>query len=311
MKKKMFALALAAVLSLVVCAAGCDQPDNTDENGDTNVEQNKDDTDVKPEERKLRELPADFKYDIREEEYKVTYGGCEIYGKLWEPDEAGKFPLVIFSHGFNGHYTDFRDECKRLAERGYVAYAFDFCGAQSGGKSTGRTEDEYTPMTMKEDLIAVIEELKTLYEVDSTQIFLWGGSQGGFVTALAAADQRVKDSLSAIALYFPAFNIPDDWHGKEGKQSLMGYWIGADYVLSVQDLDPYAVIGDFKKDVCIVWGDKDELVAKKYIDKAVETYGADRAELTVIEGAGHGFGGTALKTAIDTVLAFLEARTFE
>ena len=82
MKKKMFALALAAVLSLVVCAAGCDQPDNTDENGDTNVEQNKDDTDVKPEERKLRELPADFKYDIREEEYKVTYGGCEIYGKL-------------------------------------------------------------------------------------------------------------------------------------------------------------------------------------------------------------------------------------
>ena len=325
MKKAVLALALAGLLSLGAFAVGCDSGSTGGNTGGTNVEQDKDsdpnndqggeqdkDKEEQPAERKLRVLEKDFKYTVTTEEFPVKYGDIEIFGQLWEPKEKGKYPLVILSHGFNGHYTDFPTECRRLAERGYVAYAFDFCGAQQGGKSTGRTADTYTPLTMKEDLINIVQTLtKRLSEVDSTQVFLFGGSQGGFVTALAAADDRVKDLVSAIALYFPAFNIPDDWHGKpEKKTDLMGYYIGADFIKSVQDLDPYALIGNFKKDVCIVWGDQDALVAKKYIDKAMETYG-DKAELTVIPGAGHGFGGAALTTAVDTVLAFLEARTYE
>ena len=328
MKKAVLALALAGLLSLGAFAVGCDSGSNGGTGG-TNVEQDKDqstdqstdqntdeggekDKEETPAERKLRVLDKDFKYTVRTKEFPVKYDDIEIFGQLWEPKEKGKYPLVILSHGFNGHYTDFPLECKRLAERGYVAYAFDFCGAQQGGKSTGRTADTYTPLTMKEDVINIVQTLtKQLSEVDKTQVFLFGGSQGGFVTALAAADERVKDVVSAIALYFPAFNIPDDWHGKpEVKTSLMGYFIGADFIKSVQDLDPYAIIGNFKKDVCIVWGDKDALVAKKYIDKAKETYG-DRAELTVLPGAGHGFGGADLTKAVDTVLAFLEARTYE
>lgn len=318
--KKIFALALAAALSLGAFAVGCGGPANSgntngqgsggtdvENQGNANGEENK-----QPEDRKLRALPEDFKYEVTTEQYPVKYGDVEIFGQIREPDAKGKFPLVILSHGFNGHYTDFPTECTRLAERGYVAYAFDFCGAQNGGKSKGRTEDEYTPLTMKQDLIAIINELKTLYEVDETQIFLFGGSQGGFVTALAAADDAVKELVSAVALYFPAFNIPDDWHGKpEVKTEFMGYFIGAEFIKSVQDLDPYAEIGKFKKDVCIVWGDQDALVKREYIDKAAETYGKDRTELTVIPGAGHGFGGAALTTAVDTVLAFLEARTYE
>lgn len=309
MKKAVFALALAVTLSLGAFAVGCGGGE--DKTGGGDVEQDNV-TEQTPEERKLRVLPADFAYEVCEKDYSVEYDGITIFGHLWEPDAGGKFPLVILSHGFNGHYTAFPLECQRLAQRGYVAYAFDFCGAQSGGKSTGRTEDEYTPFTMKEDLVAVVKALKKLPEVDSTQVFLFGGSQGGFVTALAAADARVKDEIAAIAMYFPAFNIPDDWHGKpQVKTPLMGYSIGAEFIRSVQDLDPYAVIGDFKKDVCIVWGTLDALVARKYIDRAVETYGEDRTDLTVLEGAGHGFTGQHLQTAVSTVLAFLEARTYE
>ncbi len=311
MKKRLIALAVAAVFSAAAFAVGCDQGKPNDSTEDTNVEQDKD-QDTPPAERKLRVLEKDFTYEVTTEEFPVTYGDITIYGKLWEPKEKGKYPLVVLSHGFNGHYSDFPLECQRFAERGYVAYAFDFCGAQKNGLSTGRTEDTYTPLTMKEDLINIVQTLtKKLYEVDSSQVFLFGGSQGGFVTALAAADERMRDLVSAIALYFPAFNIPDDWHGKpEVKTELMGYYIGADFIHSVQDLDPYAVIGDFKKDVCIVWGTQDALVKRQYIDRALDTYGT-KAEFTEIPGAGHGFAGTALTTAVETVLAFLEARTYE
>ena len=267
-------------------------------------------------ERELRHLPTGFSYEVDEEVCTVDYtdgSGREIslYGKIWQPAQEGKYPAVILSHGFNGHWRDFPTECMRFASRGYVCYAFDFSGAQAGGQSTGRTASDYTPFTMKEDLLAAVAKIKTLGNVDTSQVFLFGGSQGGFVTALAAADETVRKDIAAVALYFPAFNIPDDWRGKpERDTALMGYSIGAEFIRSVQDLDPYEVIGAYEKDVCIVWGDQDALVKRQYIDRAVETYGEERVELTVLPGAGHGFGGTALTTAVETVLSFLEAHTY-
>lgn len=267
--------------------------------------------------RTPRVLPEDFRYEVQSNQHSVNYTDSSekeisLYGMLWAPKAEGKFPAIILNHGFNGHYRDFPAECQAFAERGYVCYAYDFCGAQAGGLSTGRTASEYTPFTMKEDLRAAIANVKGLENVDETQIFLFGGSQGGFVTGLTAADDDVKEEVAAIAMYFPAFNIADDWRGKPVQNtSLMGYSIGAAFIQSVQELYPFDVIGNYEKDVCIVWGDQDALVRRQYIDGAVEAYGEDRVELTVIPGAGHGFGGTALNTAVETVLAFFEARTYE
>ncbi len=334
MKKTVLACALAAVFTFGGIMTGCDK--KTDKNADEDTKQEEEMPEKKPDEdkeeqgpaqgdgqdgeeqtpdeggeRKLRVLDKDFTYGVTEREYTVEYDGITLYGTLYRPQPKGKYPLVILSHGFNGHYSDFPKECQRFAERGYVVYTFDYCGAQQNGKSTGRDASSYTPYTMKEDLIAVINKLKNYSRVDPTQIFLFGGSQGGFITALTAADREIADMVSAIALYFPALNIPDDWRGKpEQDTALMGYTIGAEYIKSVQDLDPYEVIGGFEKDVCIVWGDQDPIVHREYIDRAKEVYG-EKCELTVIEGAGHGFGGEALNTAVETVLAFLEARTYE
>ncbi len=286
----------AAILFAALGAAGCG-------------------ADEKPaKEKVLRVLGPDFKYETAHYEHTVGYvdNGKEIAlsGTVYEPDASGKFPAVILSHGFNGHGYDFTEECRRFAERGYICYAFDFCGAQKNGGSTGRTAEEYTPFTMKEDLLHVIEAIGKLSNVDKSQIFLFGGSQGGLVTLLAAADEAVKEKIAGVATYFPALNIPDDWKDKpEETTPLMGYYIGAEFIRSVQNFDPYEVIGEYKGDVCIVWGDKDELVRREYIDRATEVFGT-RAELTVLSGAGHGFGGADLDKAIGTVLAFLEARTY-
>ncbi len=265
--------------------------------------------------RKIRDLPADFAYAVRTEDHTVSYTDSQgrtidLYGRLWEPDAEGVYPAVILCHGFNGRCTDFPTECRRFAARGYVCYAFDFCGAQAGGKSAGRDARTYTPYTMVEDLSAAVDDVAGLPHVDGGQLFLLGGSQGGLVAALAAAE--LGERIAALALYFPALNIPDDWRNAPVRDTpLMGYTVGAEYISSVRELDPYAVIGAYPGDVCIVWGDRDALVARRVIDGAVAAYGQERVELKVIPGAGHGFGGAALETAVETVCAFLEARTYE
>lgn len=262
----------------------------------------------------LRDFPAGFAYETAAEEHIVRYTDSEgrkisLYGRLRSPAAEGKFPAVIMSHGFNGRFSDFAAESELFASRGYVCYGFDFCGAQADGRSAGRSAADYTPFTMKEDLRAAITDVSRLPNVGG-QIFLLGGSQGGFVTALTAADGDVGELVSAIVLYFPAFNIPDDWRGKPARETpLMGYSVGAKYIASVQDLDPFAAIGNFGKDVCILWGDRDTIVGREYVEKAARAYGTARAELEVIRGAGHGFRGEALETAAKKALAFLEART--
>ncbi len=250
--------------------------------------------------------------EIQRKQHRVEYtdeAGRQISlsGTLWEPKREGKFPAVIFSHGFNGHGDDFSAECAALAERGFVCYAFDFCGAQANGASRGRTD--YTPFTMKEDLRAALADVERLERVEKTQLFLFGGSQGGFVTALTAAEEGVRERVRAIVLYFPALNIPNDWRGKPERETpLMGYSVGAEYIRSVQTLDPFSVIGTFRRDVCIVWGDRDAIVPKAVIDGAVKAYGAERVALTTLKGVGHGFSGDALAGAIGAVTCFLQAQ---
>lgn len=266
-------------------------------------------------EREPRVPGAEFEYEVERTGHEIGYTDAEgrsisLYGEITAPRAGGRYPAVILCHGFNGHYTDFPEECRSWAARGYVCFTFDFCGAQAGGRSKGRTSEDYSLYTMKEDLRAAVAHLGTLDNVDGEQMFLFGGSQGGLVAALTAADDDIRDKIAAIAMYFPAFNIPDGWRGAPIRSTpLMGYSIGAGYISSLQDLDPFGVIGNFERDVCIVWGDRDAVVAREYIDGAVKAYGDGRVDLTVIPGAGHGFGGAALTAAVEKVLAFLEAHT--
>ena len=254
-------------------------------------------------------------YMMVKQEHEVRYTdtlGREItlYGELCVPEREGRGPAVILCHGFNGHYTDFPAECARWGGAGYVCFAFDFCGAQSGGKSTGRTAEDYTPMTMVEDVKAAFRDIAALPTVDPARIFLFGGSQGGLVVSLAAADEELRDRVAGLAMYFPAFSIPENWRSAQEQHTpLMGYSIGEAYIRSVQELDPYALIPAYPGDVCIVAGDRDMLVTGKTVERGVRAYGEGRVALTIIPGAGHGFIGEALNMAVEKVLDFLEVHS--
>lgn len=72
-----------------------------------------------------------------------------------------------------------------------------------------------TIFTEKEDLLTVFNYIQRLEYVNPEQIFLFGGSQGGFVTSLAAEELEAyikanKDSTNA-SIPSPGINIDIHW----------------------------------------------------------------------------------------------------
>ena len=246
-------------------------------------------------------------YEVKSEELIIRENDKEIYGKIYMPKEEGAYPTVILSHGYNGCNTDFVQECNYFAKNGYIAYAFDFPGGSGRSKSKGSSID-MTIFTEKEDLLTVLRYIKSMKSVDNDHIFLFGGSQGGMVTALAA--EECRDEIEGIALYFPAFNIPDDWRrnyaSEDSIPETVVFWelkLGRNFFLSMREFYTFENIGAFDKKVLIIHGDQDNIVPISYSEKALEYYSS--AELVVFPGEGHGFSAQIGEKAMELVLEFM------
>ena len=110
-------------------------------------------------------------------ELYCTKGEQKIYGYIYKKVKAGeKAPAVILSHSSSLTHEAMKGYARAIADKGYVAYCFDFCGGSSQSKSDGNTDD-MTVFTEVDDLKAVINDISLLPEVDTDNIFLLGSSQ--------------------------------------------------------------------------------------------------------------------------------------
>ena len=70
----------------------------------------------------------------------VQLGAEHIGGVLFLPGQAGRWPLVICSHGLTATHENLTETCRQLTELGVAALAFDFRNSNgprsSGGIST-------------------------------------------------------------------------------------------------------------------------------------------------------------------------------
>ncbi|MCH5291650.1 MAG: alpha/beta fold hydrolase [Treponema sp.] len=242
-------------------------------------------------------------------ELRIQNGENSIYGKMFFPKDEEKHPVIIFSHGYNGSHNDFFDDCRFFAKNGYIAYSYDFCGGSARSSSSGRTTD-MTLLTEKSDLLAVIDYFSAMENADSSRIYLLGGSQGGLVTALAAED--VPDKVRAMALYFPAFCIPDDWRKNYPNESLvpgeLSFWgmtLGRGFFAGAISMDVNKATGSYGGNVLIIHGDMDDIVPLRYAQEAQKRYA--NASLKVLKGERHGFSPAAAAQARKMVLEFTEA----
>lgn len=215
-----------------------------------------------------------------------------IYGVICEPSsDARKHGVAIISHGFNGSHNSGRNYFKMLNDLGYAVYTFDFpCGSVNS-----LTDNDTMNMSItdeKEALKTIVKYFQKQKGIDRSRIVLIGESQGGLVSALAAAD--MKKQISNLILIFPALCIPDDWNKRyprvEDIPEVSEIWdvkLGRKFMLDVHFMDPYKIIGDYKGRVLIVQGTDDKVVPLDYSKRAAETY--KDATLKIIDKAGHGF----------------------
>ncbi len=246
---------------------------------------------------------------IRKKEWIVTGNGRQIYGVLYIPEGGTIKGGVILSHGYNGSHEHFDRECSVLAENGYYAYAYDFCGGSANGLSRGLETTEMTLFTEKEDLLAVFDAVSGLEPLQGKEVCLLGGSQGGCVTALAAAE--LKERAARVVLYYPALMIPDNWRETykttEEIPEVTDFWgmkLGRIFFTSMHDFSTYDHIGAYQNPVLILHGDRDEIVPMDVAEKAAEIL--PDAKLIVLEGEGHGFTAEGTEKALKCILDFLQ-----
>ena len=233
----------------------------------------------------------------------------KLYGILQFPGAEAPYPLIILSHGFGGSHVGNQDYADYFTAHGFATFNFDFCGGGFGSKSDG-TMLEMSVLTEAEDLNAIIDHFKTDDRFDC--IYLWGASQGGFVSSYVAA--RKPEDVAAMVLEFPAFVLQDDAKGRANPdgsfpdtESVMGITIGHRYGEDAVSFDIYDVIGNYKGDVLILHGDRDGIVPLRYSERAVDVY--ENAELIVMERQNHGFLGKARTEAMERETAFFREHT--
>lgn len=247
---------------------------------------------------------------VTAEEFDLTSDGKKIYGMMYKPEDGKeKHPTVVLCHGYNTNADMLDGYGKSWAKKGYLCYAFDFCGGSIGSRSEGSSLD-MSVLTEVQNLSDVMDQLLALDYVDSSNFFLMGQSQGGFVAALTAAKR--SEEVKALVLYFPALSIPEGRRALYSsldevpdEEEIMGMTIGRKYTEDAFNLDAYEEISKYHGDVLICHGDKDQVVDLSYSEKAVEVY--DHAELKVIEYAEHGFQAKTAKKATEYTLEFLDA----
>ena len=239
---------------------------------------------------------------------KISHHERQIDGTIYQPDGDGRFPVVIFSHGFNGHQSDFGHMTGLLAENGIGSFCYNFCGGGTRDTS-GFPTSKMTLDTEKEDLFAVLDEVRSWDWVDSDHVYLFGSSQGGMISALVAEERA--EQIKAMILQYPALCIADDWQKRFPRKEdipdeldLWGVILGRVFFEGVQNFNVNERTGGFDKPVLIMHGTDDPVVPISYSEQAAKRY--PNARLEIFPGEGHGFTPEGDQRAAQLTLAFIQ-----
>ena len=280
-------IVLMGLIAAAMCFAACS---SDDDNGTTPPE-------ITEEEETTDSVQTGTELVVDSAEVWSERDGNRIFGMMYYNSASSrKQPAVILSHSSSLTHEAMSGYALAIAKMGYAAYCFDFCGGSDKSKSDGKT-DEMTVFTEVEDLRAVVKTVKSQANVEPSQVFLLGSSQGGLVSALLA--DECPDDFAGMILFYPAFNIPEmvkmfsgfgDWGDFGDFGGMMS--MSEAYINSIKDFDVWSHIGKFSKPVCIIHGTADMIVPIANSEKAVGLYPS--ATLNKIEGANHGFNAANL-----------------
>lgn len=216
-------------------------------------------------------LPADFPSNQLVTPRQVilkSEDGLEIHGQLFAPSGRSQpGPALIFMHGgpvrqmmLGFHYMYYYHNAyamnQYLASLGYVVLSVNYrLGIMYGRAFREAPNASWRGAAEYKDVVAGAKYLQSLPTVDSKKIGLWGGSYGGFLTALGLA--RNSDLFAAGV----------DVHGVHDWSVFLPHWEnrpGAPDAREAEKLafesSPDAAVSTWKSPVLLIHGDDDRNV---------------------------------------------------
>ena len=271
-------------------------------------------------------VPSDFPAAQLVTPKKVVYkapDGIEIHGQLFEPTAGPtKKPAIIYVHGgpprqmlLGWHYSDYYTNAyamnQYLASRGYlvlsvnyrlgIGYGHDFHRPPHAGVQGA---SEY------QDVKAGAEYLQQLPQVDSKRIGIYGGSYGGFLTALALARDS---SLFAAGVDIHGVH---NWTAERAGPLLENRYEKAPDAQKALDVawqsSPVSSIASWKSPVLLIHGDDDRNVRFNQTTDLVqrlEKTGVTYEELVIPDDTHH-FMRYANIVKVDSAVAAFFDRVF-
>jgi dipeptidyl aminopeptidase/acylaminoacyl peptidase len=253
-------------------------------------------------------LPADFPAAALVVPQSIDLprrAGIAAHAELFVPPSANpgeRHPAVVFMHGgpirqmlagwhYMGYYSNAYAFNQYLASHGYVVlalnyragigYGLDFREADGIGAAGA---SEYN------DLLAAADYLRKRSDVDPARIGLWGGSYGGYMTALGLA--RNSDLFKAGV----DLHGVHDWHHQtlateRDNVPLYGLDTPPEVLATALAASPISSIATWRSPVLLIQGDDDHNVAFSESVRLVEALrhqGVDYSEL-VLPDEIHGF----------------------
>lgn len=190
--------------------------------------------------------------------------GVEVHGQLFRARGSGKRPAVVFVHGGprrqmllgfhpSGYYSKTYIMNQHLAARGIHVLAVNYRSGTGYGlafrDAPGQGRDGASEYR---DILAAGRWLEARSDVDAARIGVWGGSWGGYLTALALA----RDSA--------LFASGVDFHGVHTLLRPVAQTLSPDEQTAARQLQwdssPMGAIDRWRSPVLLVHGDDDRNV---------------------------------------------------
>ena len=272
-------------------------------------------------------IPADFPASQLVTPKKVIYkapDGVSVHAQLFETTGNGgaKKPAIVYVHGgpprqmlLGWHYSDYYANAyalnQYLASRGYIVLSVNFRLGIGYGHDFHRPPNAGVQGASEyQDVKAGAEYLQRLRQVDAKRIGIYGGSYGGFLTALALA----RDSqLFAAGVDIHGVH---NWTAERAAPLLENRYEKAPDVQRALDVawqsSPVSSISTWKSPVLLIHGDDDRNVRfsqttdlVRRLDKAGVTY-----EELVIPDDTHHFQRHANMLRVNSAVAAFFDRVF-
>ena len=232
----------------------------------------------------LKDFPSD-RFVAPEQAIFKSADNYEIHGQLFLPKNVKpgeKRPALIFIHGgsmrqmlLGWHYMYYYANAyamnQYLANRGYIVLAVNYRSGIGYGRAfreapnrAGRGASEY------QDIVAAGKYLQSRADVDPKRIGLWGGSYGGYLTAMGLGHN--SDIFAAGVDLHGVHDWPtDNWDGKN---------IPPELTKLAHQSSPVSSVDTWKSPVLFIHGDDDRNV---YFTQTVDLIARLRARNVEIE----------------------------